>query len=62
LPELRSRQAEAQEILSFMMHSNVFRVVGAILVALAMLAFLFRGTFNRSAVPLQPAVPPPAAR
>jgi hypothetical protein len=37
-----------------MMHSTTFRVVGAILVVLALIAFLLRGTFG------SPAAPPPS--
>jgi hypothetical protein len=37
-----------------MMHSNLFRIVGAILVVLAILAFLLCGTFGT------PAAPPPS--
>jgi hypothetical protein len=41
-----------------MMHSNLFRVVGAILVVLAILAFLLRGTFGAPAAPSKSAVAP----
>jgi hypothetical protein len=37
-----------------MMHSTTFRVIGAIAIVLALIAFLLRGTFGN------PAPPPPS--
>jgi len=42
----------AKFIPNLMMHSPIFRVIGAILVLLALVAFLFGGTFGRHAAPV----------
>jgi hypothetical protein len=45
-----------------MMHSTTFRVVGAILVLLALFAFLFRGTFLRTNTAVSSPVVAPATK
>jgi hypothetical protein len=47
--------------LSRFLRSPLFRVIGAVAIFLALLAFLFRGTVGRPMAPVTPPVVAPAA-